>query len=168
MQAMFLHRLNRFFFSSRRRHTRYIGDWSSDVCSSDLAITAANKTYDGTSSATITCALTGVIGGDLVTCSGTGSFASAAVGTAKTVTASDLTLSGAAAGNYALSSTTATTTANITAATSPSVTLSPDPAAVGAPLTATVSNGPGNARDWIGLFPETADDGSYVAWCYLY
>ena len=28
-----------FFFSSRRRHTRYIGDWSSDVCSSDLAIT---------------------------------------------------------------------------------------------------------------------------------
>src|SRR5437763_9204006 len=27
-----------FFFSSRRRHTSYIGDWSSDVCSSDLAI----------------------------------------------------------------------------------------------------------------------------------
>src|SRR5437763_1327355 len=27
-----------FFFSSRRRHTRYIGDWSSDVCSSDLTI----------------------------------------------------------------------------------------------------------------------------------
>src|SRR5437762_6698361 len=25
-----------FFFSSRRRHTRYISDWSSDVCSSDL------------------------------------------------------------------------------------------------------------------------------------
>src|SRR5437762_9002072 len=25
-----------FFFSSRRRHTRYIGDWRSDVCSSDL------------------------------------------------------------------------------------------------------------------------------------
>src|SRR5437762_4552373 len=25
-----------FFFSSRRRHTSYIGDWSSDVCSSDL------------------------------------------------------------------------------------------------------------------------------------
>src|SRR5215203_6267787 len=29
----------RFFFSSRRRHTRYWRDWSSDVCSSDLAIT---------------------------------------------------------------------------------------------------------------------------------
>src|SRR5256885_17178642 len=25
-----------FFFSSRRRHTRLQGDWSSDVCSSDL------------------------------------------------------------------------------------------------------------------------------------
>src|SRR5437764_9500562 len=29
-----------FFFSSRRRHTRYIGDWSSDVCSSDLGTPA--------------------------------------------------------------------------------------------------------------------------------
>src|SRR5256885_14559918 len=28
-----------FFFSSRRRHTRLQGDWSSDVCSSDLAYT---------------------------------------------------------------------------------------------------------------------------------
>src|SRR6266581_8407267 len=26
---------SRFFFSSRRRHTRWTGDWSSDVCSSD-------------------------------------------------------------------------------------------------------------------------------------
>src|SRR3712207_2451892 len=29
-----------FFFSSRRRHTRYWRDWSSDVCSSDLVTTA--------------------------------------------------------------------------------------------------------------------------------
>src|SRR5256885_7737937 len=28
--------LDFFFFSSRRRHTRLQGDWSSDVCSSDL------------------------------------------------------------------------------------------------------------------------------------
>src|SRR5690242_21248403 len=28
-----------FFFSSRRRHTRLTCDWSSDVCSSDLALT---------------------------------------------------------------------------------------------------------------------------------
>src|SRR5690606_39889547 len=27
-----------FFFSSRRRHTRFSRDWSSDVCSSDLAL----------------------------------------------------------------------------------------------------------------------------------
>src|SRR3712207_1508699 len=30
--------MNFFFFSSRRRHTRYWRDWSSDVCSSDLRI----------------------------------------------------------------------------------------------------------------------------------
>src|SRR5256885_4527422 len=33
-----------FFFSSRRRHTRLQGDWSSDVCSSDLRI--ANDRHD--------------------------------------------------------------------------------------------------------------------------
>src|SRR5205814_3920705 len=31
-----------FFFSSRRRHTRCLSDWSSDVCSSDLP---ASKIY---------------------------------------------------------------------------------------------------------------------------
>src|SRR5437870_7489795 len=30
-----------FFFSSRRRHTRWPRDWSSDVCSSDLVILVA-------------------------------------------------------------------------------------------------------------------------------
>src|SRR5438876_7659914 len=34
-----------FFFSSRRRHTRWTGDWSSDVCSSDLAVVEA-KAWD--------------------------------------------------------------------------------------------------------------------------
>src|SRR5574340_401964 len=32
-----------FFFSSRRRHTRSFGDWSSDVCSSDLRF---SRSYD--------------------------------------------------------------------------------------------------------------------------
>src|SRR5256885_11706613 len=32
-----------FFFSSRRRHTRLQGDWSSDVCSSDLSCLATYK-----------------------------------------------------------------------------------------------------------------------------
>src|SRR6266581_9581038 len=40
-----------FFFSSRRRHTRWTGDWSSDVCSSDLSYSApeqmAGKQVDG-------------------------------------------------------------------------------------------------------------------------
>src|SRR3712207_2330353 len=37
-----------FFFSSRRRHTRYWRDWSSDVCSSDLRSTVGTVTeiYD--------------------------------------------------------------------------------------------------------------------------
>src|SRR5438876_6712438 len=35
-----------FFFSSRRRHTRWTGDWSSDVCSSDLV-----KTFESLSDA---------------------------------------------------------------------------------------------------------------------
>src|SRR5437763_9444304 len=36
-----------FFFSSRRRHTRYIGDWSSDVCSSDLSPGVAPRRWSG-------------------------------------------------------------------------------------------------------------------------
>src|SRR5260370_1685172 len=35
------HRFVGFFFSSRRRHTRFKCDWSSDVCSSDLSATLA-------------------------------------------------------------------------------------------------------------------------------
>src|SRR5437762_7290902 len=33
------------FFSSRRRHTRYIGDWSSDVCSSDLGTGSGGRRW---------------------------------------------------------------------------------------------------------------------------
>src|SRR5256886_8767290 len=48
-----------FFFSSRRRHTRFDCDWSSDVCSSDLAAlnssrlvpAASARLSDGSSSA---------------------------------------------------------------------------------------------------------------------
>src|SRR5438046_4755045 len=32
-----------FFFSSRRRHTRLVSDWSSDVCSSDLGGAGVGK-----------------------------------------------------------------------------------------------------------------------------
>src|SRR5690606_40143367 len=34
-----------FFFSSRRRHTRFSRDWSSDVCSSDLATVLSRPSY---------------------------------------------------------------------------------------------------------------------------
>src|SRR5205814_7429633 len=34
-----------FFFSSRRRHTRCLSDWSSDVCSSDLASARPAKAW---------------------------------------------------------------------------------------------------------------------------
>src|SRR5207253_5112873 len=36
-----------FFFSSRRRHTRWPRDWSSDVCSSDLIIWWDESESDG-------------------------------------------------------------------------------------------------------------------------
>src|SRR5256885_4498460 len=38
-----------FFFSSRRRHTRLQGDWSSDVCSSDLAALRLGNFFTGLS-----------------------------------------------------------------------------------------------------------------------
>src|SRR5256885_17034664 len=34
-----------FFFSSRRRHTRLQGDWSSDVCSSDVFVRRRKERY---------------------------------------------------------------------------------------------------------------------------
>src|SRR5436190_12650858 len=36
----------RFFFSSRRRHTRSLCDWSSDVCSSDLTCSTPSRGHD--------------------------------------------------------------------------------------------------------------------------
>src|SRR3989475_3634721 len=36
-----------FFFSSRRRHTRFDCDWSSDVCSSDLVLEARQTAHVG-------------------------------------------------------------------------------------------------------------------------
>src|SRR5205807_9061089 len=80
------------------------------------SITAPNKTYDGTTAATFTCSLSGVVGADDVSCTGgIAVFASAAVGTGTAVTATGLQLTGTKAANYTLASTTATTTANIIA-----------------------------------------------------
>ena len=85
--------------------------------------TAADKVYDGGTSATILTRTitTGVIGTDAVTLAGgTASFADKnvnLVGSPKTVTGTGFTLAGTDAGNYQLASSTLTTTANITAAT---------------------------------------------------
>jgi hypothetical protein len=82
------------------------------------SITAANKVYDGTAAATITSrTLTGVVpadSGNVSYVGGTATFADPTVGTGKTVTATGLSLSGPAAGNYSVN-TTASTTADITA-----------------------------------------------------
>ena len=79
------------------------------------SITADDKDYDGTNTATIHCTVAGVLAADTgnVTCSGTGTFADANAGTSKTVTSNDLALSGPGSGNYMLSTTTASTAATI-------------------------------------------------------
>jgi hypothetical protein len=82
-------------------------------------VTAGNKTYDGGVTATLggTASLTGVLGGDSsnVTLGGTatGSFATKAIGSDKTVTITGYTLTGSAAANYSLTQPTAA--ASITA-----------------------------------------------------
>src|SRR5258707_9622003 len=48
-----------FFFSSRRRHTRYWRDWSSDVCSSDLAISPTQLTLNAGHSQQFAATVTG-------------------------------------------------------------------------------------------------------------
>jgi len=76
-------------------------------------LTAANKVYDSTISATVDhsgASFSGLVAGDLVTASGTsGSFATKAVGTGKTVTLNGTTYGGADAGNYAFTNQTSTT-----------------------------------------------------------
>ena len=83
-------------------------------------ITASNKEYDGNTSATISttdAAFGGLVEGDALTVSTTGTFADANVGTGKTVNLGTLTLGGTSVGNYQLatSGNQATATANITA-----------------------------------------------------
>jgi hypothetical protein len=80
-------------------------------------ITANGKVYDTNNAATVaTCSLSGVVNADDVICSAAGAtFDDQNVGTGKTVTATGISLSGTTAGNYQLSSTSATAQADITA-----------------------------------------------------
>jgi trimeric autotransporter adhesin len=79
-----------------------------------VSATGVNRAYDGTTNATATLSDDKVVG-DTVTDSYTSaSFADKAAGPGKPVTVEGIGISGADAGNYSLSSTTASTTANIT------------------------------------------------------
>ena len=86
-------------------------------------ITANDKVYDGTTVAelnTNSASIGGKVGNDDVTidvAKATGTFDTKNVGTGKTVTITDITLGGNDAGNYTLSSDSATATADITAKT---------------------------------------------------
>ena len=75
-------------------------------------VTVNNKVYDGTTTATLaTCTLANVLPADVlnVTCSASGpiTFSDRNVGTGKTVSVTGIILGGSAAGNYTLSTTTA-------------------------------------------------------------
>jgi hypothetical protein len=89
--------------------------------------TANSKEYDGNASATIaTRSLSNTIDNDIVSLTGgTATFANAAIGDGKTVTATSFTLTGTDAGNYTISPNSATATASITTRTlTASVTIS--------------------------------------------
>ncbi|CAN1556218.1 Filamentous haemagglutinin, N-terminal [Burkholderiaceae bacterium] len=80
-----------------------------------LVTDANNKVYDGTAAATLQLS-TNKFDNDLVTAVPSSAFfANKNVGTGKTITATGLSLTGADAANYSLSSTTAASTGNITA-----------------------------------------------------
>ena len=90
-----------------------------------VSATASDKTYDGTTAATGTIALTGAVNGEQPTATGTFAFADANAGENKTVSVTDIALEDTWRTNYALNTTSVTTTATITKAT-PALTLSAD------------------------------------------
>jgi YDG domain/Cadherin domain/Beta-propeller repeat/HYR domain len=83
--------------------------------------TANSKTYDGTANAAVSINLSGIVVGDSVTGSASGTFDNKNVGVGKTVTMGPVSLSGAEAGNYTVGAA-PNTTANITAASISAIT----------------------------------------------
>src|SRR5439155_1175910 len=79
-----------------------------------VSATGANKVYDGTTAATVTLSDNRVAGDLLTDASTAASFADKSVGTAKPVSVSGISISGADAANYT-ANTTASTSADITA-----------------------------------------------------
>ena len=80
-----------------------------------VTITANNKVYNGSTGATTSSVLSGVIAGDTVTLTTGGAFTNKNAGIGKTVNVLAGALSGADAGNYTVTSSNSTTTADITA-----------------------------------------------------
>ena len=94
-------------------------DTTADITPRTLSAsyTGGTRVYDGTADASVTASTVGLIAGDAVTVTETASFQGAGarnVGTAKPVLVSGISLGGVDALNYALASTTATTTGGIT------------------------------------------------------
>jgi formylglycine-generating enzyme required for sulfatase activity len=95
-------------------------DIKGEITAKDVTITglaAANKEYDGTTTATVngTAVINGIIDGDTVTVvTGTATFADANIGNGKTVTFSGWSLTGTDSGNYSLEGQPANATADIT------------------------------------------------------
>ena len=78
-----------------------------------VTFTAASKVYDGNTTASLS-STDNRLGGDVLTVSASGNFTDKNVGTGKTVTVSGVSLSGADANNYTVSTSSISTTANIT------------------------------------------------------
>jgi filamentous hemagglutinin family protein len=96
-------------------------DIAKAVISSIDGIAASNRTYDGTTNATLhtgAAIFNGMVANDILTVAdAAGAFSDKNVGTAKTVNISGLSLGGTDAGNYTLATSTATSSADITTAT---------------------------------------------------
>lgn len=84
--------------------------------SATVSAVGHDKVYDGTTSATAKLNVTGSVGNDVLTASGTAVFDTKDVGSNKVVTVTGITLSGATVGDYTFN-TTANTTASINPAT---------------------------------------------------
>ncbi|MDO8041045.1 YDG domain-containing protein [Janthinobacterium sp. SUN137] len=101
------------------------GDISKATISAVTGIVAGNKTYDGSANASLNttgATFAGMVGGDSLSVSGaSGSFGDKNAGTGKTVSISGIVLGGTDAGNYNLTGTTASSTADISKATIASV-----------------------------------------------
>ena len=113
--------------SGKNYNVSYKDNTNSSITAKEIAavtgLTANDKTYDGDTNATLTTTGAGIgftnmiSGDDLTVASSTGAFVDKKVGTGKTVNITGITLGGNDAGNYTLTSNTASTTANINAQT---------------------------------------------------